>query len=410
MPTRPYQKHKRISISDSSQNGNSQKFEDIITQQKIESNQKSLTLHYSPATPSESDLEAHRPEDFDFSHVDEVLNMPQVTHTNRQRFTQDTRYQLMPFIREKIYEQDYKPNGATAFLASLGIIAGLLIGVTAGVGVDNFDFSAGLFANSSEQVAKASESETAVHYNQWVESVTAENSLDPYQSLDINLMDGDTDNDGLTNYQEYLLQSNPFDSQSCLNSNDDASAMIELLHPGTCSEWNWSDKSEIEQSIDILTSGRLYDDFANLFNIEITPGLPQAPIDPNLENTLSPQIVQILEDEYYSQITPTDIQSIANYHDVQPSLIIALTEYTRLNGFDASTTNNITGFGNQFNSDFDVYTFGNPRTSIEAAALLISNLEKRSVPDCSQITLLYRGDFTACSEIEEIYLNLLAID
>ncbi len=57
----------------------------------------------------------------------------------------------------------------------------------------------------------------------------------------------DSDGDGLTNYEEFLLDSNPNSKYSCNPQKTDVDLVLEFIHPGTCQPVDMEDEAEVKE-------------------------------------------------------------------------------------------------------------------------------------------------------------------
>lgn len=57
--------------------------------------------------------------------------------------------------------------------------------------------------------------------------------------------DEDDDQDGLTNYEEFLIGSNPTNGYSCGNKNSDVELVLQFINPATCKPINMEDEEEL---------------------------------------------------------------------------------------------------------------------------------------------------------------------
>lgn len=68
----------------------------------------------------------------------------------------------------------------------------------------------------------------------------------------VTVRDEDTDGDGLTNYEEFLLGSDPSSEYSCDNEKKDVELVLEFVNPGTCNPVNLESELELQEFSDIV--------------------------------------------------------------------------------------------------------------------------------------------------------------
>jgi hypothetical protein len=80
-------------------------------------------------------------------------------------------------------------------------------------------------------------------YEQWIQSQNSNKYSPPGNDLD---------QDGLNNFEEYLIESNPNNKNSCYNGQTDNENLINLIDPVTCKPIDMTSKIEVEKFAPIL--------------------------------------------------------------------------------------------------------------------------------------------------------------
>ena len=107
--------------------------------------------------------------------------------------------------------------------SNLALLAGVVV-FSAGAGIRVYNSNSNPQSTVSAAEVPSIEPEPLGAFEQWMLDNTG---------FITNTSD-DTDEDGLTNYEEFLLGSNVSNKYSCGNAKTDAQLALELINPGTC--------------------------------------------------------------------------------------------------------------------------------------------------------------------------------
>jgi hypothetical protein len=339
--------------------------------------------HYTPS----------RPEEFEFGNIHESINY------DFSRYTEDsnTKYDFMPFVRQRIYNDKKQHTGFTVVLSVCTIIIGLMAGAVFGYFPP--DQIQGFFSIPQE-VAQAQDSAEDREFTVWARNV------DPGSELNIDSRDSDTDEDGLTNYQEYLLQSNPLSPKTCDNTMSDMQALRDLIYPGTCREIDWTNPQQVSNFVEVFVESEAYTSFIDKFNPEIAQA-PKVILNEEAPTSIvKPEQISAYIQEVApgSEITGETILKYSNQHSLKPELLISTLVYgSNLGTGEEYSSNNLTRIGYTEQAS---YAFESSESSIATTAQLLHYLSIRDIPDCAQLAIIFAGDRQACQNIQEIYLDI----
>jgi hypothetical protein len=361
---------------------------------------------YNSTAQNPATYNPHRPEMFDFDNVHEVLHIP-LTAVNERGQDKETKYQLMPFTRERIYDKANSAlNTTSVLLIMLLISTGLLVSSFFGFDTQNpWD----IFTPHRQEVAQAKE--VTSQFRQWAKLADIDTSSYDSRGIDTsnpssNLATADADGDGLSNYDEYLLLSNPTNIQSCPNAKSDTQALIELINPGTCREVDWTNPSEVKNFISVFSANPAYRTWIDSFNPELAATTKVQITEESLasEAFLTPSTERINEFLATNELQkPSEnsyadlIVEYAQQHSISVELILAVMQVA-----DNATDRNLNPTSVGVNEQVS-YSFESEESSIATTFQLLHYLTIRNVPQCTQLALHFGGDTNACTKIKSAY-------
>jgi hypothetical protein len=133
-----------------------------------------------------------------------------------------------------------KKNTSLALgLATMMIIGGVTFNNLSNAKIDSTD----KVANAAEVAKKTELQQKMEAYSEWIKNSNNGQFIDP------NI---DSDKDGLTNYEEFVIGSNPFSAFSCNERINDSENLLNLINPSTCRGINLEDPNDVKTFGDIV--------------------------------------------------------------------------------------------------------------------------------------------------------------
>lgn len=133
-----------------------------------------------------------------------------------------------------------KKNTVIAFgIVTMAIISGITMNNLSNANINSSD----KFANAAEVVKKSDLQKKMDAYSDWIK---AQNNG---QFVDSN---ADSDKDGLTNYEEFVIGSKPLSAFSCNENINDSENLINLINPSTCRGIDPNNADDIKTFGDII--------------------------------------------------------------------------------------------------------------------------------------------------------------
>jgi hypothetical protein len=133
-----------------------------------------------------------------------------------------------------------KKNTALALgLATMMIIGGVTFNNLSNAKINSSD----KVANAAEVAKKTELQQKMEAYSEWIKNSNNGQFIDP---------NTDSDKDGLTNYEEFVIGSNPFSAFSCNERINDSENLLNLINPSTCRGINLEDPNDIKTFGDIV--------------------------------------------------------------------------------------------------------------------------------------------------------------
>ena len=134
-------------------------------------------------------------------------------------------------------------------VAGMSVIAlGILIGTGTSLGLNNTkptNADAAVLGTIVDSVGESIEDSV---YASWISDKN---------NTEFSPKDADLDNDGLTNYEEYTLDTNPVSMHTCNPSKTDSENIIELIDPKTCNSINTENDNEFSKFSQIINLDKL---------------------------------------------------------------------------------------------------------------------------------------------------------
>jgi hypothetical protein len=328
--------------------------------------------------------------------------------TNRQKsdftpFEKQKGVKIIPFGTERLYQkQKQSSSGFTVFVATISVIMGLSLGIFLG------------FESPSETLAFFGVENAEVEYRIQTNDPSYQNWAN---SSIASLKNGsdDPDKDGLTNYQEYLLGSNPFNKYSCSNQSD-LELVIDLRNPNGCKEIDFEDSKEINKFFEVFKSSNVINEQIKNFDPSINDDIPTGNIEP-IKSQIDASVIEKYMLDSFSQkrnissdnlpISAQDFIEISEKYSINISILLANSAPTEYGLRDVTSkinsegniekTNNVTRLGS-LNSP--AYRFGNKKNSLITFALWYQYMKARSVPECKIVEIL-SNDIDECKNIQK---------
>jgi hypothetical protein len=245
---------------------------------------------------------------------------------------------LLPFKKVNRKKTFAMASVSSTFIIIISLLTGFTSGVLKFDGLKSFS-NLGQVAGVSESVNKEDEL-----YKNWIQSKN--------NNLFINA-DDDTDNDGLTNKEEFILDTNPLSKYTCSKDKTDAQLLVALINPKTCNPINFDSDIEVEKFSPLLNIQQAKENLVSkAVNTPITEN-PSAGTD---------SLLQLFGVKSYSEIAKIDTTTIKE----NAKLADKKVEYVRLVG-------KIDDYIKQYRS-YDVYD-RDYETPVQAAKFLEVSIE-----------------------------------
>jgi hypothetical protein len=133
-----------------------------------------------------------------------------------------------------------KKNTALALgMATMLIIGGITFNNLSRTNINSTD----KVANAAEVAKKTELQQKMEAYSEWIKNLNNGQFIDP---------NTDSDKDKLTNYEEFVIGSNPFSASSCNERINDSENLLNLINPSTCRGINLEDPNDIKTFGDIV--------------------------------------------------------------------------------------------------------------------------------------------------------------
>jgi hypothetical protein len=133
-----------------------------------------------------------------------------------------------------------KKNTALAFgLATMMVICGFTFNNLSNTQIKSTD----KVANAAESITKSDLQIKMEAYSQWMKKLNNGQYIDP---------NTDSDKDTLTNYEEFVIGSNPLSAFSCNENINDSENLLNLINPSTCRGIDLQDPNDIKTFGDIV--------------------------------------------------------------------------------------------------------------------------------------------------------------
>lgn len=321
---------------------------------------------------------------------------------------------IMPFGTDRIYNKQRQSNaGFTVFVATLSVLFGLSLGIFLGFESPNQTLA---FFKIDDFVEIAPKSDLT-DYDSWAKASLNSTKNETF----------DPDNDGLSNYQEFLLKSKPLNKNSCKDQESDFEMVVNLTNPGKCQRVDFGNQDEKVKFLEVFKSSKVINAHIKKFDTNQANSLQENQIKPvnslvkieNIEKyileSFSKKRAVKIED---FEVKPQDYLDIANQYALDVSVLIthsSATEYglkdqilkTQTSGIPEST-NNLTRLGT-LNSP--TYKFTSKKQSLSTFASWYQDLKANNLSECDIISIL-SNDPNECQITikQQEYIKLFLIE
>ena len=237
-------------------------------------------------------------------------------------------------------------------------------------------------------------------------------------------LEGDIDKDGLTNYEEFLIGSNPVSPYSCNSNITDNQNLINLINPSTCKAIDMTNSEEVKRFAEVISLPQI----ASERNQEIIPSIGKSSssdsssdkdiMESATQKKVSAYIKKFRSTDEASKYIPLPVSSdyyisTSKKYDVPLKYVLAIA---RLESRFGTNQLNADGELNKIGSNKNIFSLGlddsgnNTKFStweegVDEFGKWYKNQAKKEISDCDKWRI-YNPNGDYCQKVEQVAVEI----